>query len=717
MTEDVICPKCGRSFEAGSRRFCPTDGARLVLEGVDPDNYSEGIFADLLPRSSQVGAMDEQLNDSPTFTLIEEEPDLLGVDLFRPIPAPDPEDEAKAATPASPKAGRKVNPDEIPAGHVDLDDTERPVTSFDDIDTSKPEMFVGRTVKGRYTIAQFIGGDETGLAYVADDRIGSRKVLVRILLEDGIDSVEGSVLAEERVALSHFSHPNISRLIDSGSFTNGVEFLISEYADALSVREALGIHGTIPPQRAARIIRQAAYALSEAHQEGVVHRDLRPEHFILTTEGDVEGLKIVNFGVSTGRATPRNAAYKAPEVLEGEDPSEWGDVYSLAVVAHEILTGKVPFDGPTAKELIRSQKAGLGTLPSQLNKNLPADVDAVLERALSADPAARYLKARELGDAIYEALDPESRPQPVAKADPVRPALVTRKIETLKPIETLPKKTAEPAWKSRSPEPPQEETSRAKVIGAILGAVLIALLVFGWYYVVTHPTEPGIPEVSGTNPVTDLPTTPTISSDVEMPPQPRKITQPPNSEYFANSKQNLREDLLRNFVGFSLYYPKDWKVVGPQPGTAGTRGKFLDVARLNSDGTPKEQMLISYYPSKGTFTADAATFTEMAKETNETLKKIVPGYQMVSEGEIRVNGDWNAYEVKFTGSGTAANGENITVWGRRLFMPAARPGVRNGFEITMLATSAAEDVKSVDDVGVRGELAPILYSFEPSQNF
>jgi hypothetical protein len=173
-----------------------------------------------------------------------------------------------------------------------------------------------------------------------------------------------------------------------------------------------------------------------------------------------------------------------------------------------------------------------------------------------------------------------------------------------------------------------------------------------------------------------------------------------------------------NFVGFTMYYPKDWKLNGPQPGTAANaRGKFIDITRNTPDDRLKEQMLISYYPSKGTFTADAASFPQMVQETNDTLKKILPGYQMLSEGEVKFNGDWRAYEVKFQGSGISVSGEKIVVWGRRLFIPASRPGVRNGFEITMLATSLAEEVKSADDVGVRGELAPILYSFEPSQNF
>lgn len=202
-----------------------------------------------------------------------------------------------------------------------------------------------------------------------------------------------------------------------------------------------------------------------------------------------------------------------------------------------------------------------------------------------------------------------------------------------------------------------------------------------------------------------------------MPPQ-RSVVQPPNSVFYQNNKQNLKGDLLRNFVGFKLYYPKDWKVNGPpQSSAASTRGKFLDISRLTSDGQLKEQMLVSYYPSKGTFNEDADKFPQMVKETNDTLKKLLPGYQMVSQGEIKFNGDWRAYEIKFQGGGTSKSGEKLLVWGRRLFIPAARSGVHDGFEITMLATSFAEDVKSVNDVGVRGELAAILNSFEPSQNF
>jgi len=275
----------------------------------------------------------------------------------------------------------------------------------------------------------------------------------------------------------------------------------------------------------------------------------------------------------------------------------------------------------------------------------------------------------------------------------------------------------EPAWKNRSPEPPETTNSRTKLIGGISIVALILMVLGGWWWVRTHPPEPTV--LSDPQPNANANGQPTpLSSDIEVPPLPRKITQPMNTEFYQNTKANLKGDLLRHFVGFSIYYPKDWKVNGPIPGAdANTRGKFLDISRLAADGRMKEQMLISYYPSKGTFNDDKDKFPDMVKETNETLKKILPGYQMVSEGEIKVNGDWKTYEVKFQGAGTSPSGEKLFVWGRRLFIPAARPGTQNGFEITMLATSLADEVKGVDDVGVRGELAAVLYSFEPSQDF
>lgn len=617
---------------------------------------------------------------------------------------------------------RKINPYEISDGGVNLADDRGVFTG--DFDAANPESFVGQTVKGRYKITKFLGGDESGLKFIGEDRlISERKVLVLILLHRESDEIMESILAEERVSLSHLSHPNIARLIDSGEFTNGTEFLVNEFIDALSVREIIDIHGQFGDMRAARTIEQVASALSHAHQEGILHRDITPENLILDAESDNEHVMLVNFGSSNGEPNALNAFYKAPEVLDGYISTAASDIYSLAVIAYEMLTGKLPFTGENTRELARNQHAGLTTKVTDIRPDLPTAVDDVLLKAFSFDAADRYTKAREFGEAFSHALlgPPDSVPHVSAKPAS-KVAAPVKHVEKLEPLVAKEQKaensvsapaTDEPMWTRRSPEPPKFEDSRRRRIAFAGIGALLALLAIGWYYIVSNP-----PSEPTTQPTGSVPEGQTIVPATDMPPLPRNIPQPPNTNFYQSTKQNLKGDLLLNFVGFSMYYPKDWRVNGPQPGTtADSRGKFVDISSVDSEGRMKEQMLVSYYPSKGTFKDDADKFPQLVKETNETLKKILPGYQVVSEGEIRLNGDWSAYEVKFQASGTDANGQNLAVWGRRLFVPAARPSVRNGFMITMLATSFADDVKSVNDVGVKGELAPILYSFEPSQNF
>ena len=753
----MLCPKCKEYFEEGSRRFCPTDGARLVSEsaGLVGGRGEGGIFANLIPKIEGIRDLDETLSDAPRFTITgaakaaaatettDDEADdgiFFELDEVQPFPASGPEIKkptVRAFEPpvfVEPKPPvRKVNPNEIPAGHAARSGMAA------EFDTEEPERFVGRTVKGRYKVTEFLGGDESGLAYLADDRIvEDRMVLVRILTGGGeVDEIMDSILAEERVSLSHFSHPNIARLIDSGQFTNGTDFLVSEYVDALSVGDILSIHGKFPDQRAARIIRQASSALNEAHQEGILHRDVRPENLIIdTASGEVEQTTLVNFGASNGDPTPRNMAYKAHEVLDGRIATVSSDIFSLAVVAYEMLTGRLPFGGASAKELVRSQNAGLNHADD--GEEVGNAVNEVFAKAFAFNPADRYPKARDFGDAFCASLaeaQPDAAVVPVEPAAAPMPASPIVKTEMLKPI-VPPPFVVTPVAETQSPDevkplvPPTTPLVRPNrsveampvennrsILGPILGVLgLAALIAALWYYFGSNPpvNQPVGNTAVGTNAA--QPPSP-AAVNIDMPP-PRTIAQPPNSTFYQNSKENLKGDLLRNFVGFSMYYPKDWKVNGPQQGaTVKARGKFIDISRLTPGGGIKEQMLVSYYASSGMFAEDAAKFPELLRETNETINKLVSGYRMVSEREIKFNGDWRAYEIKFQFDGQSATGEKTPVWGRRLFVPAGRPGVRNGFEITMLATPASADVKSVDDVGIRGELASILNTFEPSQNF
>ena len=760
----MYCPKCNQSFEKGSRRFCPTDGARLTEdETAAPSQPQGGIFANLIPKMGGINDLGAKpASDPGVFVARDEKPETFQLskgaqtdDLFFELDDPEPSEaetrlikelELKEELPpltvnvpdhqVIASTARKIDIDSVPEGRIDLEAGYRGPDILSSFDTENPEALVGEVVKGRYKVREFLGGDESGFAYLADDKIVEGKsVLVRVhAIADG-DEMIRSILAEERISLSHFSHPNIARVIDSGELVNGATFIISEYVDGLSVEDILSIHGRFDPKRAERIVRQVSLALNEAHQEGILHRDIRPENIIIDPDsGDVEQAKLANFGASSGEPNEYNLVYKSPEVIDGRINTIVTDIFSLAVVAFEMLTGALPFEGESKTDILRSQYSGPAALPSAINGQLPLAVDDVFRKALSFRPAERYKKAREFGDALTAALlsPADSAEKQVAEPNivdlkPLAPSAERkdRGIAKSTRIQIPPVKRSEPraAQTGETEEAPVATVEKSRltpwyIAGALL-LVLAAVTAIGWYYLSNNPGN-----ISNDTPIGENQAISVNSSNLapgnesaELQ-QHRSLAQPPNTKSFQNTKEDLKGDLAANFLGFSLYYPEGWKVIGPQPGTsANVRGKFLDMSRTTIDGRLQEQMLVSYYPSGGTFESDFQRFPFLVKETSETLEKILPDYRVISQGGITLNGVWRAYEVKFQGGGTSATGEKLQVWGRRLWVPATRDGVKNGYEITMLATSNAENVKGVNDVGVRGELGPILSSFEPAQDF
>lgn len=305
-------------------------------------------------------------------------------------------------------------------------------------------------------------------------------------------------------------------------------------------------------------------------------------------------------------------------------------------------------------------------------------------------------------------------------AEPIIESIPVQEISVEPParVDEEPVTENAPGWTKRSPEPLKTGNSRW-ILFSLLGLVLLGGIVFaGWALLLNRqPQEPGLTAASVPERAVPEASNPTVVENTEFPPMARKIAQPPATKYFETLKQNVKGDLLRNFVGFSVYIPESWKMNGPTASEEkANRGKFIDASSTTDDGLLKEQILVSYYPSDGTFKSDEDKFASLVDEANQTLDKIVPNYQLVSQGEVTVNG-WRGYEMKFKFGGTRDDGEEIMVYGRRIFIPSARPGVRNGFEVTMLASSHVEGVRSVDDVAVKGQLASVLETFEPGQNF
>lgn len=816
----LYCPKCQKTYDDGSQRFCINDGGRLLpaQNTSKAENKQTGVFTNLLGRIEPRSEHDEKLASIPRFVRSEQTPlpsfqppkDAklfkddneieLELEPVKPIEKPKPifppikqelpkvQETPKIQELPKPLP-RTVKPEEIPSGQASLGDRQTNPTGRLALTMENPRVLVGQVVKGRYQIVEILGANDSSLSYLAEDKLShNKKVFLRVLMEEGAnDEFTRSIYAEERTSLSLINHPNVARVVDSGELPEGKPFVVTEYTEAGSIKTLLQKGGQLNVLRTARIIRQTAYALSEVHQNGILHRNLKPENILLSvSEAGTEQVKLTNFGISNSK-TKENVSYKAPEVLEGKTATFAGDIFSLAVIAYEMLTNRLPFHGENTNDLLKHEREGLTVHPTNLRLDLPPFADEVLEKALSYNPTDRYPKSRDFGDAFFNALTTaaawDKKDEPTAEKieilppkkneiflSPIvdeKPEIKAENVQFAETVETEenaveefqteaeteelpilgdihitpreaemseteeiteeasePKRMSEATWTRRSPEPPKTSVAPLFLI-SMLGLALIMAGIWAWYYFLSRPNQPEIVNPVATN--TQISVTPINAEtpqntdlkfqDLEIPPLPRQISQPPNTLYFQNSKQEAKGDLLKNFLPFTLYYPKDWKANETLPiEKAGTRSKFLDISRKTESGVPIENMLVSYYDSKGTFKDDKFNFPKLVKETNETLSKIIPNYMMFSESETKVNG-WKAYEIKFQGAGETSTGEKLIVWGRRLFIPVSRSGVKNGYEITMLATSKSNDVKSVDDVGVKGELATILETFEPIQNY
>ncbi|MDQ6787958.1 MAG: serine/threonine protein kinase [Acidobacteriota bacterium] len=648
-------------------------------------------------------------------------------------------------------------------------------------------VLLGQKLKDRFYITEKISEDESVVSYLAEDRsAGNEKVLVKVLLdEDAEDNSAGKIFAEERASLAQINHPNLVRVIDADALPEGKPFIIYEIVEGESVKDMLAQSGQFNALRAARIVRQASYALSEAHQNNILHRALTPENILLPiSEDGAEQVKLTDFGISKGEIKPENMAFKAPEQIEGKIPTVAGDIYSLAAIAFQMLTNRLPFEAAMPAALLASQRKGLKFSPTNLRFDITTTVDEILEKALAFNPSERYLKASEFGDTFFNALtttalwkgdersdeDTEPKEESVIKAEreeigageiieneipasyaeessilelpplsldaqakafdeenllPISEADASPATPINAPEITVPKNGKKPAklipaidanWESPLPKLSKTATVKTRnwTMPALIGALIILSALGLGYWAYNRPAQTQVVQTPAQNNdltgqnvqnAANLP----VAEKVEPAP-PAAKTAPPNTIYFENSKQNLRSAAARNFLGFSLYYPNDWK-------RNDAKNNFLDISKNAPTGTPIEQMLVSYYDSKGNFKDDKKVFPSLVKETNSTLKTIVPDYKLVSQKEKTINGDLKAYEVRFTGKGKTAKGEDIKLWGRRLFVPAARDGAKNGYVLTMLATSLSPDVKSLEDVGVKGELRTVLDTFAPDRNF
>ena len=279
---------------------------------------------------------------------------------------------------------------------------------------------------GRYEVLGQLGAGAAGLVFRARDPLIRRQVAIKVLrasrslTETQVRVVQERFFREAQTAGS-LDHPNIVKIFDLGKDDSGELYIVMECIEGTSLDRLLERERPDAGSLLA-VLEQVASALDAAHARGIVHRDVKPANILLTEAGFV---KITDFGIaritsshltldSTELGTPR---YMSPEQVEGKELDGRADLFSLGVIAYQMLTGEAPFEGDSAVTLAYQVVHGAPRRASEVAPDLPAALDLVLERMLHKDPARRYPS----GSAFLTDLRAVLGPQPVGAAVPERP--------------------------------------------------------------------------------------------------------------------------------------------------------------------------------------------------------------------------------------------------------------------------------------------------------
>ena len=267
---------------------------------------------------------------------------------------------------------------------------------------------VGRVVAGRYRLLGKLGEGGMGAVYRAE-QISLKRIVALKVLRPELSADAGLVQrfnAEAELA-GKLNHPNTVTLYDFGQDSDGALFIAMEYLEGRSLRELLHREGPLPPPRAIAICEQVCSSLGDAHARGIVHRDLKPDNVMLVQVGrrsDV--VRVLDFGIAKLRdeqgditAMPMTRAgdllgtpqYMAPEQIRGEKVDARTDVYVLGAMLYEMITGRLPFEGPSLMAILSKHLTEVPVPPRQRRPELalPPALEALVMDALQKDPAAR----------------------------------------------------------------------------------------------------------------------------------------------------------------------------------------------------------------------------------------------------------------------------------------------------------------------------------------
>jgi serine/threonine-protein kinase len=289
---------------------------------------------------------------------------------------------------------------------------------------------IGMLVKDRYRIERQLGRGGFASTYLASDtQLHSRSVVLKALHDfQAEDPWARRKFRQEAEALARINHPGVVGPLDFGELPDGRPFLVMQFIDGIPLRKAIDPQG-MEFARAASILRQVGRALTAAHDQGICHRDIKPDNIMLESPAtEDEQAKLIDFGIAkladsqvTVTQTTQIAGsmgYIPPELFNGKPYTAASDVYSFGVVAYQMLTGARPFKSDSQAQLIRMQLEGDCPAPRVLRPEIPVEAESCILKAIAVSPDDRYSRPRDFGDALSRSLTSLPVPKPAPAPPP-----------------------------------------------------------------------------------------------------------------------------------------------------------------------------------------------------------------------------------------------------------------------------------------------------------
>ncbi|MFG3523892.1 Stk1 family PASTA domain-containing Ser/Thr kinase [Nocardia nova] len=366
-------------------------------------------------------------------------------------------------------------------------------------------MTTPKNLSSRYELGEIIGfGGMSEVHKARDLRLG-RDVAIKVLRADlARDPTFYLRFKREAQNAAALNHPAIVAVYDTGEAEvdgGPLPYIVMEYVDGETLRDIVRGKGPLPPRRAMEIIADVCAALDFSHKNGIVHRDMKPANIMINRQGAV---KVMDFGIARAIADSSNpmtqtaavigtAQYLSPEQARGEQVDARSDVYSVGCVLYEILTGQPPFTGDSPVAVAYQHVREDPKLPSLVHPGVPRELDSVILKAMSKNPANRYQSAAEMRADLIRVLGGQKPQAPMVMTEEDR----TTFLGSMDP-EPRSYRTVERNDGDDEPEP-ESEGSRRKLWIGIGAAAMVAVLVALFWVLIgpgSRPDQVAIPDLA-----------------------------------------------------------------------------------------------------------------------------------------------------------------------------------------------------------------------------